>query len=31
MLARAERGELPAEPEYAEWLVLAGRGDLLAG
>lgn len=25
----AERGELPRDPEYAEWLVLLGRGDLL--
>lgn len=29
MLARVERGELPLEPEHAEWLVLLGRGDLL--
>jgi hypothetical protein len=25
----AEQGELPVDPEYAEWLVLLGRGDLL--
>lgn len=25
----AARGELPADPEYGEWLVLLGRGDLL--
>lgn len=29
VIAQAERGELPAEPEYAEWLVLLRRGDLL--
>jgi hypothetical protein len=29
MLTRVERGELPLEPEHAEWLVLLGRGDLL--
>jgi hypothetical protein len=29
MLARAEGGTLPAEPEFAEWLVLLDRGDLL--
>jgi hypothetical protein len=29
VLARAESGELPPEPEYAEWLVLLRRGDLL--
>ena len=27
----AEAGNLPQEPEYAEWLILLGRGDLLAG
>ena len=26
---KAQVGELPHEPEYAEWLVLLGRGDLL--
>lgn len=25
----AKRGDLPRDPEYAEWLVLLGRGDLL--
>lgn len=25
----AQRGTLPAEPDFAEWLVLLGRGDLL--
>jgi len=25
----ASHGQLPADPEYAEWLVLLGRGDLL--
>jgi hypothetical protein len=25
----AEAGTLPRDPEYAEWLVLLGRGDLL--
>lgn len=25
----AEQGTLPRDPEYAEWLVLLGRGDLL--
>lgn len=29
MIARVERGDLPLEPEHAEWLVLLGRGDLL--
>jgi hypothetical protein len=29
MVARVERGDLPLEPEHAEWLVLLGRGDLL--
>jgi hypothetical protein len=29
VLARAERGELPAEPLWAEWLALLGRGDLV--
>jgi|ERR1044071_6365237 hypothetical protein len=27
----ASQGRLPADPEYAEWLVLLGRGDLLDG
>lgn len=26
---KAEAGELPHEPEFVEWLVLLGRGDLL--
>lgn len=30
VIARAERGELPDDPEYAEWLVLLDRGDLVA-
>jgi hypothetical protein len=30
MVAGVERGDLPLEPEHAEWLVLLGRGDLLA-
>jgi hypothetical protein len=29
MIARAEARTLPADPEYAEWLVLVGRSDLL--
>ena len=29
VLARASGGSLPAEPEFAEWLVLLRRGDLL--
>ena len=29
VIQQANRGTLPAEPEYAEWLVLLGRGDLL--
>ena len=29
MMARAERKELPPEPEYAEWLVLVHRSELL--
>jgi hypothetical protein len=29
VVARAERGELPADPEFAEWLILLGRGDLV--
>ncbi len=30
VLTLAARGELPVAPEYAEWLVLLCRGDLLA-
>ena len=29
VLRAAEEGRLPRDPEYAEWLVLLGRGDLL--
>lgn len=29
LLGLAERGQLPADPAYAEWLVLLDRGDLL--
>ena len=29
VIQAAIRGQLPADPEYAEWLVLLGRGDLL--
>ncbi len=29
VIARAERGTLPRDPEYAEWLVLLGRDDLV--
>jgi hypothetical protein len=29
VIARAEAGTLPGEPEFAEWLVLLDRGDLL--
>lgn len=29
VVALAKRGALPAEPEYAEWLVLLGQGGLL--
>lgn len=29
MIARAEKKTLPSDPEYAEWLVLAQRSDLL--
>ncbi|HYO57455.1 hypothetical protein [Archangium sp.] len=29
VIAKAERGELPPEPPYAEWLVLLKRGELL--
>ncbi|MDC3954131.1 hypothetical protein [Polyangium jinanense] len=29
VVSLAQRGELPRDPEYAEWLVLLDRGDLL--
>lgn len=29
VLSEAEAGTLPRDPQYAEWLVLLGRGDLL--
>ncbi|HSN98009.1 MAG TPA: hypothetical protein VLS89_06910 [Candidatus Nanopelagicales bacterium] len=29
VIQEAERGDLPRDPEYAEWVVLLGRGDLL--
>lgn len=29
VIALAERGELPPDPDFAEWLVLLGRGELL--
>jgi hypothetical protein len=29
VVEEAQRGTLPRDPEYAEWLVLLGRGDLL--
>ena len=29
VIRAAEQGTLPRDPEYAEWLVLLGRGDLL--
>jgi hypothetical protein len=29
VLGEAQRGALPRDPEYAEWLLLLGRGDLL--
>lgn len=29
VIARAEQGQLPGDPPFAEWLVLLGRGDLL--
>lgn len=29
MLQEAREGRLPADPEYAEWLVLLGRADLM--
>lgn len=30
VIEQAERGELPGDPEYAEWLVLLDRGDLIS-
>jgi hypothetical protein len=30
VIRRAEAGTLSPDPEYAEWLTLLGRGDLLA-
>jgi hypothetical protein len=29
VIHRSEAGQLPSDPEFAEWLVLLGRGDLL--
>jgi hypothetical protein len=29
VIAAARSGALPRDPEYAEWLVLVGQGDLL--
>jgi len=29
VIALAERGQLPRDPEFAEWLALLGRGDLV--
>jgi hypothetical protein len=29
VVARAEAGQLPADPTWAEWLALLGRGDLV--
>jgi hypothetical protein len=29
VVQRSEAGQLPSDPEFAEWLVLLGRGDLL--
>jgi hypothetical protein len=29
LVRRAERDELPGDPDFAEWLVLIGRGDLI--
>jgi hypothetical protein len=29
VVEEAQRGALPRDPEYAEWLVMLGRGDLL--
>jgi hypothetical protein len=31
VVRQAEAGNLPADPMYAEWLALLGRGDLLGG
>jgi hypothetical protein len=31
VVRRSESGRLPNDPEFAEWLVLLGRGDLLVG
>lgn len=31
VVQKAEQGDLPADPEYAEWLVLMGKGELLVG
>jgi hypothetical protein len=31
VVRRSEAGRLPPDPEFAEWLVLLGRGDLLVG
>jgi hypothetical protein len=28
IIKRAEAGKLPPDPEYGEWLLLLGRGDL---
>ena len=28
IVLKAESGELPPEPQFVEWLVLLGRGDL---
>lgn len=30
VIAQAQAGTLPRDPEYAEWLVLLGRGDLVS-
>lgn len=30
VIAKAEKDELPGDPEYVEWLVLLDRGDLIA-
>ncbi len=29
MVALAESGKLPTDPQFVEWLVLIGRGDLV--
>lgn len=31
VVGRSEAGRLPPDPEFAEWLTLLGRGDLLVG